>query len=672
MKTASTTSAKALFNEALQRINQGELNAAAAMCREAIRRDPHDVSMTALLGAVLIKQRQPDAAEKYLREAIDMAPTFAKPHEDLGYLLLETNRAQEAVQSLKEATRLDPESASAFYTLGRAFTAVGKQRRADVAFEKAFGLDPQRKKLAMAAELHKRGKYPEAERIYRRLLQENPRNVDAMRLLAGVASAQGLPEEAESLLRRAIAVAPDFALAHLDLGNLMKDQQRFEEAIECFSKTAELHPHSGKPHYLHGAALAEAGRTYDAVDAYRKAIEVQPAHTGAMLGLGHSLKTIGEQDEAVRAYRECIRLRPEDGEIYWSMANLKTFRFSDEEIASMHRILEQDDLTERSRVHFLFALAKASEDAGHFDQAWQYYSDGNTLQRSLESYDPVRTEVANNELREVFNAELFAEKSGLGNPDPAPIFIVGLPRSGSTLLEQILASHSLVEGTAELPYLGRTATSLNHNRADGVNYPKAVIELGERHLQALGHKYLQWAEFHRQLDKPRFIDKNPNNFANIGLLHLILPNAKIIDARRYPLDTCLSCYRQLFAKGQTFLYDLQDLGEYYLQYLEMMEHWDRVLPGRVHRIQYENLVTDFEGEVRRLLEYCELPWEDDCINFYQTDRPVRTASSEQVRQPVYTKSIHYWRNYDEHLGELKDILAPILPDYAQYEAINRD
>ncbi len=639
MKTA-TTDHKAIFNEALSRINQGELDAAVAMCREAIRRDSGDISMTALLGAVLLKQRQPDAAEKYLRRAIELAPTFAKPHEDLGYLLLETHRAQEAVTVLKEATRLDPESGTAFYTLGRAFVAMGKQRRADVAFEKAFALDPHRRKLAMAAELHKRGKYPEAERIYRRLLQEDPRNVDAMRLLAGVASAQSLPEEAESLLRRAIALAPDFALAHLDLGNLMKEQHRFEEAIECFSKTAELHPHSGKPHYLHGAALAEAGRAYDAADAYRKAIEVQPAHAGAMLGLGHSLKTIGEQDEAIRAYRDCIRLRPDDGEIYWSMANLKTFRFSDKELASMHEILGRDDLGDRSRVHFLFALAKASEDAGDFDNAWQFYAEGNTLQRAMESYDPVRTELTNQELREVFTAELLTEKAGLGNPDPAPIFIVGLPRSGSTLLEQILASHSLVEGTAELAYLGRTAMSLNHNRADGINYPQAVIELGERHLTALGQKYLQWAEFHRQLDKPRFIDKNPNNFPSIGFLHLILPNAKIIDARRYPLDTCLSCYRQLFAKGQTFLYDMQDLGEYYLQYIEMMEHWNQVLPGRVHRVQYEELVTNFEDEVRRLLEYCELPWEDACVDFHRTDRPVRTASSEQVRQPVYTKSVH--------------------------------
>ncbi len=670
MKTA-TTGSRAMFNEALQRVNQGQLDAAIAMCRDAIRRDPDDVSMTALLGAVLLKQRQPEAAEKYLRQAIELAPTFAKPYEDLGYLLLETHRAQEAVQMLKEATRLDPESATAFYTLGRAFTAVGKQRRADVAFEQSFALDPHRRKLAMAAELHKQGKYPEAERIYRRLLKENPRNVDAMRLLAGVASAQGLPEEAESLLRRAIAVAPDFALAHLDLGTLLNEQHRHEEAIECISETARLHPHSGKPHFLLGSALAEAGRTYDAVDAYRKAIEVQPAHAGALLGLGHTLKTVGEQEEAIRAYRECIRLRPDDGEIYWSMANLKTFRFSQDELVSMEQILAREDLKDRSRVNFLFALAKASEDAGDFDRAWQFYREGNSLQRSLESYDPVRTEMTNSELREVFNAELLAEKSGLGNPEPAPIFIVGLPRSGSTLLEQILASHSLVEGTAELPYLGRTATSLNHNRADGVNYPRAVIELGERHLNALGQKYLQWAEFHRQLDKPRFIDKNPNNFASIGFLHLILPNAKIIDARRYPLDTCLSCYRQLFAKGQSFLYDLQDLGEYYLQYLDMMEHWDTVLPGRVHRIQYEELVTDFEGEVRRLLDYCELPWEDDCINFYQTDRPVRTASSEQVRQPVYTRSIHYWRNYDQHLDELKEILAPILPDFSQYENINQ-
>jgi hypothetical protein len=319
----------------------------------------------------------------------------------------------------------------------------------------------------------------------------------------------------------------------------------------------------------------------------------------------------------------------------------------------------------------MFALAKATEDRGDFDRAWEYYVAGNSKRRMLEHYDPVHTEVINDEIVDVFSREFLESNEVLGNVDPAPIFVVGLPRSGSTLIEQILASHSEVEGTSELPYAGRVTTSLSRNRADGINYPQAVRELGAENFSTLGQDYLDLAQLHRTEGKPRFIDKMPNNFPTIGFIHLILPNARIIDARRYPLDSCLSCYRQLFAKGQTFTYDLTDIGEYFLQYQRMMDHWHEVLPGRILTVQYEEVVTDFENQVRRLLEYCELPWEEACINFYETDRPVRTASSEQVRQPVYTKSVHFWRNHEQHLGELIEVLNPALERYEQYEYINK-
>jgi hypothetical protein len=297
--------------------------------------------------------------------------------------------------------------------------------------------------------------------------------------------------------------------------------------------------------------------------------------------------------------------------------------------------------------------------------------EGNAKRRMLEHYDPVRFEMKNDAIVEVFDKEFLAENSGLGNPDPSPIFIVGLPRSGSTLLEQILASHSMVEGTAELPYIRRIENSLSKNRADGVNYPEAVRELREANFKSLGQDYLDAAEMHRIEGAPRFIDKMPNNFPAVGLIHLILPNAKIIDARRYPLDSCLSNFRQLYGKGQPFTYDLTDIGEYFLEYQRMMDYWHEVLPGRLLTVQYEDMVTDTENQVRRLLEFCELPWEDACLEFYETDRPVRTASSEQVRQPIYTQSVHFWRNHEQHLGELIDVLGPVLPRYAQYESINQ-
>ena len=669
---AEQLTAQAAFNKAIHLISSGRVSAAAALCRDAVERDPQDVNMTALLGAVLLKLREFEAAEAHLRRAIELAPTFAKPHEDLGRLLVEKGRPEEAVEVLKTATRLDPEAEMAFFTLGRALSLAGDGEQADAAFEASFELNPERRKLALAAEHHKAGRHEEASRQYRTLLAESPNNVDAMRLLAGILASQSDVEEAEALLRRAVALAPDYALAFLDLGQLFQEQHRYAEAIECFQRTVRLQPGAAKPRHLLASTLAPVGRTEDALDTYRRVLELHPRHAGAWLGLGHTLKTIGRQREAIEAYRQCIRVRPDNGETYWSLANLKTYQLTADDMGAMESALERtDELTDQSAVNFLFALAKAHEDAGDFDTAWGYYQRGNAKQRMLEHYDPVQTEEANDEIIETFDAAFLQSAAGQGHPDAAPIFVLGLPRSGSTLIEQILASHSQVEGTSELPYLGRVATSLNRNRADGVNYPQAVRELRAAHFKALGRDYLQRALAHRHADRPRFVDKMPNNFPSIGFLHLILPNAKIIDARRYPLDCTLSCYRQLFAKGQTFVYDLMEIGEYFLEYQRLMDHWHDVLPGRVLTVQYEDLVTDFDRQLRRLLDYCELPWEDACANFHETDRPVRTASSEQVRQPIYANSIHFWRNYQAHLGELIDVLKPVLPRYAQYEAINR-
>ena len=653
-------------------VGSGQITPAVSICRDAIRDNPADVNMTALLGAILLKARQPDEAEDLLRRAIKLAPTFAKPHEDLGFLLVEQGRADEAVDILRNATRLDPESEMAHFNLGRALSLTGRGDEADASFEASFEINPERRKLALAAEHHKEGRTDQAATVYREILRASPNNVDALRLLAGILVKESDYEEAENLLTRAVSLAPDFALAQLDLGDLYLEQNRYADAIGAFEKAVDLVPDTAKAHHRLGSALAPSGQTYAALDAYRKAIELYPEHVGAWIGVGHTLKTIGEQAEAIDAYRECIRLRPQNGEAYWSLANLKTYKLSDADIQEMKSILGSgDDITDQSAVNFRFALAKASEDKGDFDAAWEHYTEGNAWQRQLEHYDPVQTEVSNDEIVKVFDKAFVDRTSGLGLDSTDPIFVVGLPRSGSTLIEQILASHSMVEGTSELPYVGKVATSLNRNRADGVNYPFAVKELGESHLKALGRDYLQRAEVHRQTDKPRFVDKMPNNFPSIGFINLMLPNAKIIDARRYPLDSTLSCYRQLFARGQTFVYDLADIGEYFLQYQRMMDHWHAVLPGRVLTVQYEDMVTDFDNQVRRLLDYCELPWEDACATFYETERPVRTASSEQVRQPVYTRSVHYWRNYEQHLGELIEILEPVLPRYAQYEHINR-
>jgi tetratricopeptide (TPR) repeat protein len=658
---------KAMFDEAIALINAGDLTAAEARCRASLDTYPRDVNMLALLGALLIKLSRPADAETLLRQVIAEAPTFAKPYEDLGHLLVQQDRAAEAVPVLERATHLDPKLEKAWFTLGKARAKLGQGNAADEAFEKCFALSPERRLMALAAEHQKEQRFEAAEPLYRRVLRQNPRNVDAMRLLAAISLKAGREAEAESLLRKAISLAPDFLAALLDLGRLRKDQDRYAEALECFDRAIALDDANAQAHYLRASTLSPAAFTHEAIAAYERCLQLHPGHLGALIGLGHVLKAVGRYDEAVSAYNQCIHQRPDLGESYWSLANLKTYRFDDSAVAEMERRASAGGLTAQSEVNFLFALGKAYEDRKDYDQAWSFYRAGNTKQRGEVAYDPVQTEATNDRLIEVFSAGFLQSRLGVGHPDPAPIFIVGLPRSGSTLLEQILSSHSQVEGTSELPYVGRVTHWLNRNRAQGVNYPEAVRELDPRDFERLGQDYLAYAQMHRRSGAPRFIDKMPNNFPSIGLLSLILPNARIIDARRHPLDACVSCYRQLFAKGQSFTYDLTEIGEYYLQYQRMMDHWAEVLPGRVLTVQYEEVVSDFESQVRRLLEFCGLGWEEACLRFYESDRPVRTPSSEQVRQPIYDRSIGHWRHYERHLDELLTVLAPIRERYRRHE-----
>ena len=662
---------KATFSEIIELISLGQVGKAEEICKDAVNQSPTDVSMMGLLGAILIKMNKNEEAEIYLRKTIDLAPTFAKPHEDLGQVLLALKRPEEAIEVLEKATRLDSGLELAFLNLGKALAATGKGKEADEAFEKAFSLSPERKALALAGECIKDRKFDEAEKICREVIQKNPNNADAMRLMGKLAARLKRRGDAEKFFRRAIDIAPDFTGAIVDLGRLMQEDDRYEEAIKYFKQAIEMQPDNARLYDMLGYVLEPAALTYDAIEAHQKAIELDPKLAGAWLGLGHSLKTVGRQEEAIEAYRQCSNLEPNFGVIHWSLANLKTYRFTDEEIDDMKARVSSDDVSGEPEINFLFALAKAYEDRNDYDQAWHYYDEGNSKRRMQESYDPVEIEVANGNIIDVFNREILERNTGNGNTDPSPIFVMGLPRSGSTLIEQMLASHSLVEGTSELPYVTRVTRSLNRNRADGINYPQAVRELEERHFKALGEDYIKYCQLHRTEERQYFIDKNPNNFPNIGFIHMMLPNAKIIDARRHPMDACFSCYRQLFAKGQTFTYDLTDIGEYYLQYQRMMDYWHEVLPGRILTVQYEEVVTDFENQVHRILEYCGLPWEDACLSFYETDRPVRTASSEQVRQPIYTESLHRWRHYEQHLDELKETLGPILERYKKYETLGK-
>ncbi|MGH8130689.1 MAG: tetratricopeptide repeat protein, partial [Steroidobacteraceae bacterium] len=431
---------RAVFDRAIDLIQSGDFGAAEARCRAALERYPRDVNMQALLGALLVKLERAEEAERLLREVIAAAPTFAKPHEDLGFLLVQAKRPADAVPLLERATHLDPTLERAWFNLGKALALLGRGKEADAAFEKSFALSPELRLMALAAEHQREGRLEEAERLYRRILRDNPRKVDALRLLALIAIKTDHVDEAEVLLERAITIAPDFQLALIDLGRLYKDQDRFAEALERFDRAIALDAGSAHAHYLRAATLARASFTPEAIEAYQSCLAIRPAHVGALLGLGHVLKAVGNYDGAVASYTACIHHAPQNGETHWSLANLKRYRFDDAMVAEMEKRVSAPTEDSQSDVNFLFALGKAYEDRGDFERAWHYYRTGNEKQRALVSYDPVQTEAMNDRLIQVYTADFLASRAVAGHPEPSPIFILGLPRSGSTLLEQILAS----------------------------------------------------------------------------------------------------------------------------------------------------------------------------------------------------------------------------------------
>jgi tetratricopeptide (TPR) repeat protein len=636
---------------------------AADLCRDAITEQPGDDKMRILLGTVLVRQGNYAQGEEILRDVISRWPEIPKAHRELANALIAQGRGEEAIESYKRVIELTPDSAVARRDLSMAYKSLGRLEDAKQALDESFELDPERKELVVAVEHQRAGEFGKAEGICREILRKDPTNVNATRLLGTIAAELGRHKPAARMLRNAVKLEPQFYAAWIDLARELMEIDELKECHDALLRAIKLRPDLPHPRMLLGNLFSKSGRFEEAVEAFKVALDKQPDHGGSLAGLGHALKTIGRQDEAIDTYRDCIKAFPAFGEAYWALANLKTFRFSDDEIATMQEHVDDEKLLDETRVNFNYSLGKAYEDRGDFDAAFRRYDQGNALRRPNESYDPVQTELVHDQLIETITPEFLQANRNFGHPDNAPIFIVGLPRSGSTLIEQILASHSLVDGTHELPDIPRIIKSINERRPEGVGYPMALQHYGEE-LAALGRQYLESTRRFRK-GSPYFTDKLPNNFANVGLIATILPNAKIVDARRHPLDSCMGCYKQLFYKGQSFTYDLVELGEYYLEYMRLMAHWDEVLPGKVLHVQYEDMVADQENQTRRLIEHCGLPWEDQVLRFYETDRAVVTASSEQVRQPIYSKSVHSWRRFEAHLEPLIEVLEPLLTKFSE-------
>lgn len=517
-----------------------------------------------------------------------------------------------------------------------------------------------------------------AEVLLRKHLESRPEDVTAMAILAETLLRFDRFEESGCLLERAIERAPNFVGARHTYVTVLLTQDRREEAFGQVDALIGLEPKNPNHHALKAMAHAWVGDHAAAAAEYEIVLAHIPKGPAPWLAYAHTLRTVGRRDDSIAAYRNAMARFPKLGEPYWSLANLKTFRFTDSEVEAMRALLATSDLPVESRIQIIFALGKALEDKADYAASFGHYKEGNALKRATLSYNAELTSVYVLNCKTLFTRKYFEAFAGAGSEARDPIFIVGLPRSGSTLIEQILSSHSQIEGTMELrvlPYLvGRiSARGVLQYKAGQAHaalatdlqapYPECLRNLDTSGLKVLGEEYLQRARQHRTKSRPFFIDKMPDNFAHIGLIQLILPNARIIDARRHPMACCFSSFAHYFPLGKDFSYSLNDLGRYYADYVELMAHFDNVLPGRVHRVFYEKMVVSPETEIRRLFDYLELPFEEQTLRFYETERPVRTPSSEQVRRPIFTDALDHWRHYEQWLGPLRDALGPALGSY---------
>jgi tetratricopeptide (TPR) repeat protein len=605
-----------------------------------------------------------DEALEALERLEALHPRFSRLFEERGLCHVARKDAPRAIAALLRAVNINPALPTSWRMLQGLYRLTGDAENAATAAAHVATLAALPAEVVTATSLFSDGDLAPAEQIVRAYLLRHGDHAEAMRLLARIGIAHDVLDDAEVLLEAVLAQAPDYQAARYDYADTLVKRHKYALARQEIDRLLAIQ--SDHPDYLMLAATAAVGlgENERAIGLYEEMLAAAPGSADVHLWIAHALKTVGRLPDAIEAYRAAAAARPDFGDAYWSLANLKTYRFSDAEMARMRAEEASPTTGLVDRYHLNFALGKALEDRGETAESWRHYERGNALKRSESQYRPEIIETNTRQQIEVCTLEFFARRAGWGDPRPDPIFILGLPRSGSTLLEQILASHSQVEGTQELADVQRIVLGLQGRDANlyDPRYPRVLAELGEADIRRLGETYLADTQVYRT-GKPQFIDKMPNNFRHIGLIHLMLPNARIIDARRDPMSCCFSNLKQLFAQGQEFTYSVEDIARYYRTYLELMAHWDAVLPGRVLRVQHEDVVADLEGSVRRMLDYCGLPFEPACVEFHKTERSVRTPSSEQVRQPIFRDGLEQWKQYEAWLGPLRLALGDALERY---------
>jgi tetratricopeptide (TPR) repeat protein len=638
----------------------------AAAAREAariVRAHPGHAAAALLLGTALRACGDTEAAAAELSALAEARPDSAVIRLELGRALRRSGRDSEARLALERAVELAPDLGEGWRELSLLYAACGECAACDAAYARFKSLVAEDAGLNEAAAAVATARFPAAEGLLKRVLERSPEHVEALRMLGRVAAAREDYPEAERLLEECLRLAPGYTGARLDLVELLNRQFRGAPMLSLLERLLASEP--GNPWYrtLQAAAYNLMGQSERALPILRSMVREFPGDASIWLQYGNALRVMGDQVEAIGAYRRCIELKPGFGEAWSALGNLKTLRLTPADVAALRTQLAHEDLSHEDRVHLEFTLGKALEDARDFAGSFEHYARGNELRRAVVPHDRERLTRLVRDSRALYGAPFFDARAGWGCPSREPIFIVGLPRAGSTLIEQILASHSLVEGTRELTNVLSFATELGARRSDDPArpsaYPRSVAQLSRSQLAALGERYLEETRSQRRLGRPHFVDKLGSNFLHLGLIHLMLPNARIVDARRAALACCFANFKQHFPIGFSVTNSLEDLGHCYREYVSLMAHFDQVLPGRIYRVCYEDLVSDLEREVRGLLEYCGLPFEEQCLRFHETRRVVQTVSSEQVRQPLYGEAVDQWRHYEPWLAPLKEALGDL-------------
>jgi tetratricopeptide (TPR) repeat protein len=659
---------KATFAESLAQahavLRAGRAATAERWLRALDAQAPGDANCLWLLGVALLDQNKLSESIATLEGLLTSVPDFAHARVDLARAYQREGRAERAREEVRRVLEKMPHHHLAWLAYGDALVDLEQYADARVAFERARLTDPQRQRVEEATAALVADDRKTSERIFREILQKDASHVASLCGLAALSIAADKPLDAERLLLHALKQCAHSPLAGRGLVQALMALGRLEEAEAAARRLTRIEPENPQTWISIGSVATRLMRQEEALEAYEQAARLQPEEVRLRLSIGHIHKTLGRRNESEADYKAALAMDPGIAEAYWSLADLKNYSFGDTEIAAMQNLLinakHTNDKIERSHTAQLnFALGKAFEQRRQYADAFAHYARGNTLRRVDAPFDVEHFERRTARIAAFFDTVFFAKCAASGNPSTAPIFIVGLPRSGSTLVEQILASHSRVEGTMELPNIITVTHQFDDMVANRDGYPETVGTAPVGVFAALGGRYLAETAPLRT-GREHFTDKLPNNFSHIGLIHAILPHATIIDARRHPMDCCFSTFKQHFAEGQTFSYDLDDLGRYYRCYLSLMDHWDAVLPGKVLHLQYEDLVRDPEANIRRLLDHCRLPFEAACLSFHQTQRSVRTASAEQVRQPIYTSGVGHWRHFEKELQPLRQALGDAL------------